>query len=308
MSKSQLTKNIERALSSYSPSSYGDFEFNYRRKHYLEFECPVTHSHIEDGIVDAIWLAEGYNNHRVQNYCKGPDLLRFSKGINKKWDSNICHMNEQTLKEISYDTFIPCEKDCVYRREMKNKDECFAIICFEIKISREDFKSKNGHNFIGNMNYYVMPFQLYKNIKNEIPEDIGCITYHYKDENEVGKLRLQKQSVYNKELNTSLYNSLLHTIVNRKDKIIRRIVSESNAISSSQIQNFSAALTSVMEEMKKLVDEPDCYNSNYYGCSNCTPVQIRCSKCPYGTEYKRLLLEKVDGRKKLNEYLHTILR
>lgn len=29
--------------------------------------------------------------------------------------------------------------------------------CFEIKSSAEDFKSKNGHNFIGDYNYYVMP-------------------------------------------------------------------------------------------------------------------------------------------------------
>jgi hypothetical protein len=31
------------------------------------------------------------------------------------------------------------------------------IQCFEIKITKSDFKSKNGHNFVGNLNYYVIP-------------------------------------------------------------------------------------------------------------------------------------------------------
>lgn len=29
--------------------------------------------------------------------------------------------------------------------------------CYEVKSSVEDFRSKNGHNFIGDYNYYVMP-------------------------------------------------------------------------------------------------------------------------------------------------------
>ena len=29
--------------------------------------------------------------------------------------------------------------------------------CYEVKSSVEDFHSKNGHNFIGDFNYYVMP-------------------------------------------------------------------------------------------------------------------------------------------------------
>ena len=29
--------------------------------------------------------------------------------------------------------------------------------CFEVKSSVEDFHSKNGHNFLGDYNYYVMP-------------------------------------------------------------------------------------------------------------------------------------------------------
>lgn len=45
--------------------------------------------------------------------------------------------------------------------------------CYEIKSSVEDFHSKNGHNFIGDFNYYVMPFEVYEKIKGEIPYRVG---------------------------------------------------------------------------------------------------------------------------------------
>lgn len=45
--------------------------------------------------------------------------------------------------------------------------------CYEVKSSVEDFHSKNGHNFIGDYNYYVMPEDVYEAIKNEIPYYVG---------------------------------------------------------------------------------------------------------------------------------------
>lgn len=45
--------------------------------------------------------------------------------------------------------------------------------CYEVKSSIEDFHSKNGHNFIGDYNYYVMPEEVYEKIRNEIPYHVG---------------------------------------------------------------------------------------------------------------------------------------
>lgn len=45
--------------------------------------------------------------------------------------------------------------------------------CYEVKSSIEDFHSKNGHNFIGDFNYYVMPHEVYMSISREIPYKIG---------------------------------------------------------------------------------------------------------------------------------------
>ena len=41
--------------------------------------------------------------------------------------------------------------------------------CYEVKSSIEDFHSKNGHNFIGDYNYYVMPEDVFEKVRNEIP-------------------------------------------------------------------------------------------------------------------------------------------
>lgn len=79
--------------------------------------------------------------------------------------------------------------------------------CFEIKISKADFKSKNGHNFVGNKNYYVVPKELFNEVEKLIPKDIGIILF-YKN----GSLRLKKESAYKdiskENLNIYLFNAL----------------------------------------------------------------------------------------------------
>lgn len=47
------------------------------------------------------------------------------------------------------------------------------VRCYEIKISKSDFHSKHGHNFVGHYNYYVMPIELYEEVKEEIDKHIG---------------------------------------------------------------------------------------------------------------------------------------
>ena len=51
-----------------------------------------------------------------------------------------------------------------------NKD---VVRCYEIKSSKSDFFSSAKHTFIGNYNYYVMPNELYEEVKNSIPSKIG---------------------------------------------------------------------------------------------------------------------------------------
>lgn len=48
--------------------------------------------------------------------------------------------------------------------------------CFEVKSCVDDFKSKNGHNFIGDFNYYVMPFDVYEEVESLVPHNVGVLT------------------------------------------------------------------------------------------------------------------------------------
>jgi len=50
------------------------------------------------------------------------------------------------------------------------------FFCYEIKSSVEDFHSKNGHNFLGDFNFYVMPQEVFESIKHLIPYNVGVLT------------------------------------------------------------------------------------------------------------------------------------
>lgn len=64
--------------------------------------------------------------------------------------------------------------------------------CYEIKISYEDFLSKNGHNLYGDKNYYVMPDELFQYLLNKHADKLGHSAgiYVYKNK----KLYLKRES------------------------------------------------------------------------------------------------------------------
>jgi hypothetical protein len=48
------------------------------------------------------------------------------------------------------------------------------IKCFEIKSTKQDFYNKKAKlSFVGNKNYFVMSLELYEQVKQDIPKDIG---------------------------------------------------------------------------------------------------------------------------------------
>ena len=52
-------------------------------------------------------------------------------------------------------------------------DTAGTFRCFEIKVSVSDFRSNNKNTFVGHLNYYVMPIELYEKVKSEIPSHVG---------------------------------------------------------------------------------------------------------------------------------------
>lgn len=49
------------------------------------------------------------------------------------------------------------------------------VYCYEVKSSVADYHSKNGHNAIGDYNYYVMPQEVYEAVKQSLPFAAGVL-------------------------------------------------------------------------------------------------------------------------------------
>ena len=67
----------------------------------------------------------------------------------------------------------------VYRNKKLNRvdyvgyDKKNNTVFIEIKQSLQDFRSKSGHTFYGNKNYYAMPEKLWQRVKDDIPAGVG---------------------------------------------------------------------------------------------------------------------------------------
>lgn len=81
-------------------------------------------------------------------------------------------------KEVTFDYATTNAKRVDYMRFKPVNNTVSGIekgdfYCYEVKSSIEDFHSKNGHNFLGDYNYYVMPEEVYATVSNQIPYKVG---------------------------------------------------------------------------------------------------------------------------------------
>ncbi|MDT8718302.1 hypothetical protein IAI10_16665 [Clostridium sp. 19966] len=137
------------------------------------------------------------------------DSIRFEDYIKNVNEVYMCRLDDRKI-DIDYPRCRKKEtcKGCIKKSSLLHERVLgIACTCYEIKITKSDFKSNHGHNFVGNYNYYVIPKELYKAIENLVPHDVGVILYcgH-------GYLRVKKKSRF-KEINTEdlsrfLYNAL----------------------------------------------------------------------------------------------------
>ncbi|MBO6231785.1 MAG: hypothetical protein ILA17_06120 [Ruminococcus sp.] len=95
------------------------------------------------------------------------------KLINPTDDTRIYWAREVTF---DYGKSEQCRVDFMRFQPLNNTTsgiEKGDFYCYEIKSCVADFKSKNGHNFIGDFNYYVMPEDVFREVKDDIPYRIG---------------------------------------------------------------------------------------------------------------------------------------
>lgn len=83
-------------------------------------------------------------------------------------------------KEVTFDYYTGHSVRVDYMRFRPVNNSTSGIekgdfYCYEVKSSVEDFASKNGHNFIGNLNYYIMQEDVYETVKGKIPYFVGVL-------------------------------------------------------------------------------------------------------------------------------------
>lgn len=125
--------------------------------------------------------------------------------------------------------------------------------CYEIKVSKSDFHSKANKTFVGHYNYYVMPKELYEEVKEEIPQHIGVHTGSYC----IKSAKKQDLVVDEKILKDSLIRSLC------RDS--EKLYQSENAKYIKQLKNRISKLEKDLKEWKK--DCNDIYKKvrNKYG-------------------------------------------
>lgn len=107
-----------------------------------------------------------------------------TKGLSLLTEKYINPHNDPRIYWAREVTFDYATTHCVRVDYMKFKPlnntvggiEKGDFYCFEVKSCVDDFKSKNGHNFIGDFNYYVMPLAVYEEVKDLIPYNVGVLT------------------------------------------------------------------------------------------------------------------------------------
>lgn len=77
--------------------------------------------------------------------------------------------------------------------------------CYEVKVSKSDFYSSAKKTFVGHYNYYVMPKELYEQVKGDIAPHIGVVA---EGSYSIKKALKQELGAEEKVLKDSLIRSL----------------------------------------------------------------------------------------------------
>jgi hypothetical protein len=111
--------------------------------------------------------------------------------------------------------------------------------CYEIKVSKADFRSKSKHSFVGHFGYYAMPTELYKQVQDEIPKGIGVYVHDGRFFSCVKKPKRTGPTIEPLLLSGFMIRALsrecekqlksnMPSVIERKDREIRRLFEERN--------------------------------------------------------------------------------
>lgn len=171
MAKTELTKEIEQAIVEWNPAQIGDIKVNKFRAHHTGLEVPAECGTTTRGIIDAVRVSEYFGNVKLRHICgMGRWKARTGSDLQCPDEKNVAAGDEPECEHYG----------CRWNGTRKEGTPQVLITCIEIKVTKSDFKSEHGHNFVGNMNYYAVPEEIYKDIEPLVPEGIGILVYLHK--------------------------------------------------------------------------------------------------------------------------------
>jgi hypothetical protein len=142
---------------------------------------------------------------------------KIEKALFKRYQKTSCRF----ATEVPMSNGLTCEHnefgivDFVAINIKDKEHKIPYIYSYEIKVSLSDFKSLNGHTFLGDENYYVMPEALYKKMKEkeEYPKQyysVGIIVFTKK-----GHLRIVKEAHKAPRLNFESKMEVVDSVIMR---------------------------------------------------------------------------------------------
>lgn len=133
--------------------------------------------------------------------------------------------------------------------------------CYEVKITKSDFRSKNHNTFIGNFNYYIMPAELYEQVKAEVPEGIGiyvpenCSYQSYPELKNVQHAARRGLAIDEQTLKNSMIRSLCREVNKQvqsgNETRIESVMREARQ-SESRCKEMQHRYFEVQEELQKI--------------------------------------------------------
>lgn len=118
--------------------------------------------------------------------------------------------------------------------------------CFEIKVSASDFRSNNKNSFVGHLNYYVMPIELYEKVKTEIPSHVGVYASWTGNDLSCVKKPKRQELVLNPDI--------------MKDSMLRSLYREYEKLNMSEDKGIMERLKTEINRLKKQVQEDAVYS------------------------------------------------
>jgi hypothetical protein len=119
--------------------------------------------------------------------------------------------------------------------------------CYEIKVSKSDFYSKSKKTFVGHFNYFVMPKELYEEVKDDIPDHVGVYAE--------GSYSIKKA----KKIELGVDEQIL------KNSMIRSLARDSEKLYKSENQSFVDRMNRRVRELER---ERDSWRNQYQKLMN----------------------------------------